>query len=403
MARVDCRSRWAATLLFVLLAANAAPAAPVTDYFHLCTRKQVERINRGLAGKLLDYTANHDGDYRICSAALGQKRDMYVYLPPRYDGITAFPVMIWMHGFGQDEKTFLDFVTVLDEGIREGRFPPMVIAAPDGSIRGKPSLINNGSFYMNSKAGRFEDYMFEDVWGFVQRNFRIRPEREAHVLAGASMGGYGAFAIGFLHRESFGVLAGILPPLDIRYADCHDSYFRPYDPNCVMERDHLRRQRVIGRFYHGLVLVRERRLTDPLLGRHPPDGLQSLGPVNPVEMLVAKNIQPGEFAMFVGYAGRDEFNLGAQAEHFLDVARQRGIRPATAYVPEGRHRTSTGKELLTPFSHFLCKALLPYVPPGTCLKCDADATMTGRPGKFIYTPLSSFGDLPFVPGGQRLP
>lgn len=361
-----CRAfiRMAATAWVVLLA--AAPAQALPDLLNICTARQLERLRAEMHGTLLDFTRNHGQDCRIWSQALCEKRDLYMYLPPGYDGITAYPVMIWMHGFGQDEKTFLDFAPVIDWGIRTGRFPPMVIAAPDGSIRGRPSLVNNGSFYLNSKAGRFEDYIVQDIWCFIQRNFRIRPEREAHVLAGGSMGGYGAFHIGFSHREHFGVLAGILPALDIRYADCHDRYFSKYDPNCVMERDHLRRQRVIGKFYGGLIMVRERRLTDPLLGRRPPDGLRSLAAHNPVEMLESCNIRPGEFAMFIGYAGRDEFNLGAQAEHFLDKARRRGIYPYTSYVAEGRHRTETGKMLIPELSQWLCTVLMPYVPPGTC-------------------------------------
>jgi len=350
------------SLVGVLLLSAVASASP--DLIHICTRNQVQRINEKLSGQLIDFTNNHDTDRRFFSPALGTKRDLYFYVPPGYDGITAYPAMIWLHGFGQDEKTFLDFVPVLDEGIRNGRFPPMVIAAPDGSINGSASLRNNGSFYMNSKAGRFEDYIIDDVWCLMQKQFRIRSERGAHVLAGASMGGYGAFALAFQHRETFGVIAGILPPLDIRYADCHDRYFAPYDPNCIIERDSLRRQRIIGRFYHGLVMVRERRLTDSLLGRRPADGLHSLAAVNPVEMLETLQIQPGEFAMFIGYAGRDEFNLTAQTEHFLNVAHRRGIDPATVYLPDGRHNTATGKQVLPEFSQFVCKAVAPSVRAG---------------------------------------
>ena len=79
----------------------------------------------------------------------------------------------------------------------------MIIATPDGSIRGAPSILNPGSFYLNTRAGRFEDYLIEDVWCFLVTNFSIRPERELHILAGASMGGFAAYNLGFKHSEQF--------------------------------------------------------------------------------------------------------------------------------------------------------------------------------------------------------
>ncbi|CAN5372608.1 hypothetical protein BH11PLA2_BH11PLA2_33590 [soil metagenome] len=350
----------AAIVTCTLVLSQTASALPNVPALLGHKRNHISNINRELAGKVIDYSDNHGRDYRVWSAALGEKRSMYVYLPPGYDGTTAYPVMIWLHGFGQAEKNFLDIITDIDRGIQNGKFPPCVIASPDGSLHGRPALIKGGSFYMNSKAGRYEDYIVHDIWAFMLNNYRIRPEREAHVLAGASMGGYGAFMLGFSHRETFGVIGGILPPLDVRYADCNDYYFSPYDPNCIMERDHVRRFRVIANF-HG-IKVRERRLTDSLLGRRAPDGLRPLAAVNPVEMLVNLDIRPGEFAMFIGYAGRDEFNLNAQADHFLDVARQRGICATTLFLPDGNHSVATGKRMIPEFAAWLSTTLSPYVP-----------------------------------------
>ena len=53
------------------------------------------------------------------------------------------------------------------------------------SISGDPGLIRTreSSFYINSKAGNFEDYLMTDVWNWVHENFPIRPEREAHARA----------------------------------------------------------------------------------------------------------------------------------------------------------------------------------------------------------------------------
>ena len=65
------------------------------------------RANRRLYGQLVDYSRNHGRDNRLWSPALGQKHDMYVYLPPGYDPCQRYPLVLWLHGFAQDEISFL--------------------------------------------------------------------------------------------------------------------------------------------------------------------------------------------------------------------------------------------------------------------------------------------------------
>src|SRR5262249_30916211 len=152
-------------------------------------RSALDRLNARISGKVLDYTSNHGQDNRIYSPALCAKRDLYVYVPPCYDATKQYPLAFFLHGFAFDEQSFLDFVTLFDGAMASGEFPPAIIAAPDGSLRGRPTIMNGGSFYVNSRAGRFEDYIIDDVWGFMHQNFSIRPERDAHVMIGGSMGG----------------------------------------------------------------------------------------------------------------------------------------------------------------------------------------------------------------------
>src|SRR5262249_53295287 len=150
--------------------------------------------------------------------ALCEKRDLYVYLPPCFDASKQYPLMIWLHGFAQDESSFLnDVVRPLDQAIASGCLPPCIVAAPDGSLHGVRSYISAGSFFLNTKAGRFEDYLLVDVWNFLIENFPIRPEPEAHVLIGASMGGAAAFNQTLKNSDRFKVAVGIFPPLNVRW------------------------------------------------------------------------------------------------------------------------------------------------------------------------------------------
>jgi poly(3-hydroxybutyrate) depolymerase len=221
--------RGVVTVCIVGLAATPTLALP----FRVPRPLEDPRLNSKLHGRVLDFTKNHGRDNRFWSPSLCTKRDMYVYVPPCYDESKQYPLLIWLHGFSQDEKSAKMLAGLFDAAVVDGRVPPMVIAVPDGTFRGTPSMTNSGSFYLNGPKGRYEDYLIDDVWNFLNCKFSIRPEREAHVLAGASMGGTSAFNLGFKHKEKFGVIVGIMPLLDLLYADCHGNHFGPFDPNCL--------------------------------------------------------------------------------------------------------------------------------------------------------------------------
>lgn len=317
--------------------------------------KDLNRINCQLAGHICDFTNNHGVDRRIWSAALCQRRDLYVYLPPGYDGQKPFPIMLWMHGSIGDEEDFRTLAPRFDELICKGELPPMVIAAVDGSISGKQRLFASGSFYINSEAGRFEDYIIRDVYPFILRNFKICPERESHILAGVSMGGFGAYNLGIKYRAEFAHVFGIFPPLNVRYTDCHGRYSGDYDPNCFDLRSKYRPRAPIARFY-GVVVLRERIMMKPLFGNSP-DPIAAVARENPYEMLEIYNLRPGESNMYIGYGTKDEFNLGAQIESFLHRAQCRGLTITVDRIEGGRHDSKTAMKLLPGACRFVSEQL----------------------------------------------
>ncbi|HLW68284.1 MAG TPA: alpha/beta hydrolase-fold protein [Gemmataceae bacterium] len=324
----------------------------------------LDQLNSQLHGKVIDFTHNHGADKRFWSEALCEKRDMYVYVPPCYDPRQPYPLIILFHGFLQDEVPILQFASVLDEAIYKGEMPPVIVAVPDGSIRGQPSFLYAGSFYVNSKAGRFEDYIMQDVWSFLHRRFCIRPEREAHVLAGGSMGGFGAYNLAIKYRDRIGVVVGLLPPLNLRYMNCHHRYFSQFDPNCFGWQEHFRPLKPVARYYH-VIPVRERRLTVPLYG-HFTDQMAEVSRQNPVEMLFSYDVQPGELEMFIGYVGHDEFNIGAQVESFLYFARMRCLEVTVVFHPEGHHKMSSAISFKPELIDWIRPRLAPYAPGWCC-------------------------------------
>src|SRR5262245_8354132 len=348
----------ALTLLAALLSATPSRA-------HLLPRPlRLACVNLKLAGHILDYTNNHVGDHRIWSQALGEKRALYVYLPPGYDPCKRYPLGIYLHGFLSDEASFLNYVIKpFDDAIAKGLLPPMIIAAPDGSPRGLSCLTTAGTFFANTNLGAFEDFLVCDVYGFLMRNYPIRPEPEAHVLLGVSMGGAAAFTNVRKHRDRFGIAATFAPPLNIRWISCRGRYLDDFDPLCWAYRtDFTYTRDVVGRFAGGLVKIRLGSFVNPLFGKGNPDTAELMAAENPIELLDALDVKPGFAEFYVAYGGKDAFNLDPQLASFLYRPNQKGIEVGVDYLPDGTHDVATALKLFPPMVEWLRVRLEPYAP-----------------------------------------
>lgn len=333
-----------------------ASAHPIRRFFAL------DRVNAQIQGRIVDFSRNHGPDNRIWSPALQQKRDLYVYLPPGFDPCKHYPLAMWLHGVAQDEQTFLkDVIRPLDQAISAGRMPPLILAAPDGSIRGVECLLSPSSFFLNSEAGRYEDFLMVDVWNFVIGRFPIRPEREAHAIIGVSLGGSAAFNKAFKYPSFFRHVVGVYPPLNLRWQNCCGQYRAPFDPECWGWRtDFVHRRTIVARFYG--VPFRLRKLLNPLYSRRNPETLPAIIRNNPIEMLDLYDVQPGQFEMLVAYGGKDQFNIPAHVESFLFVAHRRGLEVNIEYDPNGKHDEKTAEKLLPGIIDWLAPRLAPFAP-----------------------------------------
>jgi hypothetical protein len=320
---------------------------------------ELSQVNCQLQGRLIDITNNHGEDRRFYSAALGTMRDMYVYVPPGYDVRKAYPVIVWLHGFSQDEHAFLKMVPKFDQAVAEGKLPPVIVAVPDGTFKGKARITRTGSFFVNGKQGNYEDLLVVDVWNYLNAHFAIRPEKEAHVIAGASMGGFSAFNIAIKHRDIFQIAVGILPLLDLRYADCHGNHFGPFDPNCMGRQEHFRPLRLAGRLY-GVIPVREGAAMRPVFGNGR-EIEERLKTENPAEILDLYDVKPGELKMFIAYGARDQFNVPGEVDSFLYFAGLHGLTADVVIDPNGRHNKKTGVKFFGPLCEWLTPLLEPYV------------------------------------------
>ena len=79
----------------------------------------LDRLNRRLAGRVVDFTHNHGEDRRVFSPILGRPRDLYVYLPPGYTPAAAYPLILYLHmGYVDEVLVGREIVTRLPEIVR---------------------------------------------------------------------------------------------------------------------------------------------------------------------------------------------------------------------------------------------------------------------------------------------
>ena len=145
------------------------------------------------------------------SDALDRDWSYTIYLPPDYDrSERAYPVFYLLHGLGANHTTMVrihNANTIADSLIASGDIPPVILVMPDGSR----------SMWLDSDRetgfGAIETALIQDLISHVDDTFRTVSMRRARMIAGTSMGGYGALRLAFRHPDLFGAVAGIYPAM----------------------------------------------------------------------------------------------------------------------------------------------------------------------------------------------
>jgi S-formylglutathione hydrolase FrmB len=162
-------------------------------------------------------------EHRVESPALlnlqgdAQARRVLIYLPPSYreDLDRRFPVLYLLHAFGAGPDDWLgtaqgyeglNVAQTLDSLVLSGEVAELIVVMPDA----RTSL--GGSWYTSSPtSGRWEEFLADDLVGYVDREFRTWKDRRQRSIVGQSMGGYGALRIAMRRPDVFSVVVGISP------------------------------------------------------------------------------------------------------------------------------------------------------------------------------------------------
>ena len=140
---------------------------------------------------LLDLLDAEDKVYRdiqLNSRAMGRKMKYTVWLPGGYDSSKKYPFLYLLHGYGDDNNSWLDkggAQKIARDYVKKGG-TPMVVVMPDG-------LVN---FY----SGAWEEYFHGELIPEVEKSFGCNGKR---AVAGLSMGGYGTLYNVLNHPDKF--------------------------------------------------------------------------------------------------------------------------------------------------------------------------------------------------------
>lgn len=132
----------------------------------------------------------------IPSEALGAEVEISVLFPPEFDGETS-PLIINLHGGGDDRRGLTDSKPLYDALMTSGDLPRAVVASFSAGL----------TFY----TGGYEAFIVDEYPAFLHREFGVSLLPEDTAITGVSMGGFGSLKVAFKHPERFGAVAALEP------------------------------------------------------------------------------------------------------------------------------------------------------------------------------------------------
>ena len=152
-------------------------------------------------------------DLEIKSTAMKQTMKYSVWLPPKFDANKAYPILYLLHGYGDDNNSWLSNTTqygmthggnaaeIAARYVKTGG-TPMIIVMPDGLV----------SFYR----GDYETYLHEELMPKVEKDYKFSGKR---AVAGLSMGGCGTLYHALKYPSKFTYAYAMSPACDASMAE----------------------------------------------------------------------------------------------------------------------------------------------------------------------------------------
>jgi len=133
----------------------------------------------------------------------GENLRYRVYLPPCYQVTQKrFPVVYLLHGLSYREEQWEDLGinSALEQGIRAGALPPMILVMP--------YLGQLGQFNVFPPDPSYELFVIDELMPEVERSFCTVENREHRAIGGISRGGFLAYSIAMRNPDLFSIVGG---------------------------------------------------------------------------------------------------------------------------------------------------------------------------------------------------
>jgi len=141
------------------------------------------------------------------SAALQRSFTYNVYLPTGYESNVRvrYPVLYLLHGNAGARNDWVvkgNMQRTVDALIEKGDIPPAIVVMPDAGT----------SWFVDLKE-KMETAFMEDLVPHVEKSYRTLTTRDGRLVAGLSMGGYGALRFALKYPEKFQAAALLSPAI----------------------------------------------------------------------------------------------------------------------------------------------------------------------------------------------
>ncbi|HUP02980.1 MAG TPA: alpha/beta hydrolase-fold protein [Bryobacteraceae bacterium] len=144
------------------------------------------------------------------SAVLKTTRRMHIYTPPGYEaGNQKYPVFYLLHGAMDTDDAWTSVGRagfILDNLLADKKIKPMIVVMPAGHQPGQtgmpaaaPASGAGGAPAVNPFTSEF----MTDMLPYVEKHYRVIPDRQHRAIAGLSMGGSQTLDIAFRHLDMF--------------------------------------------------------------------------------------------------------------------------------------------------------------------------------------------------------
>ena len=249
---------------------------------------------------------------RFEADSLDGRRARYgVFLPKGYENESnasrTYPWVIWLHGMRGSLYKFRDNGgPVFDAMRKNGKIPAMILVSP--SAGSMPLYMNGGA------RGDLEDMILKDLWGDVEKKFRVSKKRHERAIMGVSMGALGAMKMALRFPKKFGTVA------------VHSGPVLPADP-----------AEMSGRFKrYGDFMQIDRVFGDPI-------DKKKWATEIPMALIQTKPAKAFDgLRIYLDAGSADRYKFGEPNQEFSEALTARGIKHTFRFIKGGGHAWSSG-------------------------------------------------------------